>query len=67
MNAPNTTKIVLLRLQSIVIGRKNSLNKRRVQNMRNVARAKFVAEARVALGVVYRARAQFNCCSCKDV
>ena len=36
MNAPNATKIILLRLQSIVIGRKNSLNDRRVKNMCNV-------------------------------
>ena len=36
MNAPNATKIILLRLQSIVIGRKNSLNDRRVKNLCNV-------------------------------
>ena len=33
----------------------NSLNKKPVDNLRNVARAKFVAEARAALSVVHRA------------
>ena len=39
----------------------NSLNKEPVENLRNVARAKFVAEARV-FKVSYIARAQLNCC-----
>ena len=35
----------------------NSLNKKPVENLRNVARAKVAAKARVASSVVHRARA----------
>ena len=47
-------------MQSLVTAL-NSLNKKPVENLRNVAGANFVAEARV-FKVSYIARAQLNCC-----